>query len=396
MKIAVPGAAGVQGRAAIVYLLEQKDVSGVLATDIRAGALEEIAARMGDPRLAHTVLDLSDYDASVAAFKGYDVVLNCALTLGGYTKTTKAAAEAGCNYLDLTTKGEREAQRALNDDFARKGIVCVQDMGVGPGFTNIMATYLMNKLDKTETIDFKMTSVDLVPAEEHSRPLNCPIPLSDLLYLFSKPVYFYEDGVLKELEPRSLGERFTFAEPVGTQFIAGESHSEPLCLSRSFGDRGIKRISYKGSFGEDIEKKISFLRDLGFANRDPIDVKGVKVAPHDVLQTLVDNLPPETKKQPNFVGDLVAIVAGVQNGAPVEYRMRVVIPPELHKKMVDKGCSGAYRAGLCGSVAAVIMGRGQVKAKGVVEPELAIPPEQYLEDMVRFGFKVEIAQKTFL
>jgi hypothetical protein len=47
-------------------------------------------------------------------------------------------------------------------------------------------------------------------------------------------------------------------------------------------------------------------------------------------------------------------------------------------------------------VAAVIMGRGQVKAKGVVEPELAIPPEQYLEDMVRFGFKVEIAQKTFL
>jgi len=34
--------------------------------------------------------------------------------------------------------------------------------------------------------------------------------------------------------------------------------------------------------------------------------------------------------------------------------------------------------------------------KGVVEPELAIPPERFLEDMVKFGFKVEITEKTFL
>jgi saccharopine dehydrogenase-like NADP-dependent oxidoreductase len=201
---------------------------------------------------------------------------------------------------------------------------------------------------------------------------------------------------LKELAPRSLGERFTFAEPIGTQFIAGESHSEPVCLSRSFKDRGIKRISYRGSFGDDIEKKISFLRDLGFANRNPIDVKGTRVAPQDVLQALVDNLPPETKKQPNFVGDLVAVVAGVKNGAPVEYRMRVVVTPVLYQKMMDKGCYGAYRAGLCGAAAAVIVGRGQVTAKGVVEPELAIPADRFLEDMVKFGFKVEITEKTFL
>ena len=67
--------------------------------------------------------------------------------------------------------------------------------------------------------------------------------------------------------------------------------------------------------------------------------------------------------------------------------MRVVVTPALYKKMTDKGCFGAYRAGLCGAVAGVIIGRGQVTAKGVVEPELAIPPEQYLENMVKFGSK---------
>ena len=396
MKIIVPGAAGVQGRAAVVYLLEQSDVSELLATDIRIDLLEEMAARLGDSRLVVKQLDLSDYDASVKAFQGYDVVCNCALTLGFYLKTTKAAMEAGCNYLDLTTKGEREIQKILDEDYKRKGLVCVQDMGVGPGMTNIMAAYLMGKLDKTDTIDFKMVSVDTIPPEEHSRPLNCPIPLSDIIYLFSLPVPYYEDGVLKMLEPRSLPERFTFDEPVGTQFIAGEGHSEPLLLSRSFGDRGIKRISYRGAFGDDVEKKIMFLRDLGFANPNPIDVKGQKVVPFDVLQALVNNLPPETKEQPNFIGDMVIIVTGERNGAPIEYRLRALVPPRLHQKMRDKGCFGAYRAGLCGAVAAAIIGRGQVTARGVVQPEMALPADKFLEGFVEFGVNVEIAEKTFL
>ena len=76
--------------------------------------------------------------------------------------------------------------------------------------------------------------------------------------------------------------------------------------------------------------------------------------------------------------------------------MRVVVTPALYKEMTDKEWSGANRAGLCGAVPAVIIGRGQVTAKGVVEPELAIPPERFLEDMVKFGFKVEITEKTFL
>jgi saccharopine dehydrogenase-like NADP-dependent oxidoreductase len=396
MKIIVTGASGVQGRAAIVYLLEQNDISEIKITDIREDILKEMVKTFNDKRLVSKFLDLTDYANTVKEFTNYDVVLNCALTLGGYLKTTKAAMEAGANYTDLTTKGERDAQQTLAEDFKKKKRVCVQDMGAGPGMTNIIAAYLMNKLDKTDTIDFKMITIDRVPPEDHSHPLHSPITFSDIMYLFSNPTYYYENGALKNLEPRALAEKVTFDEPIGTQMVAGEAHSEPICLSRSFRDKGIKRISYKGAFGDDLEKKAIFLRDLGFADRKPIEVKGQKVVPYDVLQALIDRLPPETKKQPQWIGDMVAIVTGEKDGKKLEYRLRVVMTPERYKKMAEKGCLGQYRAGIIGAIGAVIIGRGQVKVTGVVEPELSIPPDVFLKEMVKFGFNVEVTEKTLL
>jgi saccharopine dehydrogenase-like NADP-dependent oxidoreductase len=76
MKIIVTGAAGVQGRAATVYLLEQKDVSEIVATDMRLQVLQEFSARFKGSRLTTKYLDLSDYEESVKAFRGFDVVVN--------------------------------------------------------------------------------------------------------------------------------------------------------------------------------------------------------------------------------------------------------------------------------------------------------------------------------
>jgi lysine 6-dehydrogenase len=396
MKIIVPGAAGVQGRSAVVYLLEQKDVTEVLATDIQEGPLQRFAKSLGDRRLATRRLDLTDYDATVEMFKGYDVVVNCALTLGGYTKTTKAAAEAGVHYLDLTTKGEREAQRALDGEYKKKGLVCVQDMGVAPGLTNIMAAYMLKQLDSIDTIEYNMFTHDLVPPDEHTHPLLCPIPLSDLLYLYTKPTFVYEDGVLKEIEPRARPIKFRLDPPIGEQTIAGIAHSEPVCLSKSYADKGIKRVITRTSYGEGLDKKIEFLRDLGFWNQDPIDVKGQKVLPYDLLKALVDRLPPEKKKAPDFIADLVTVVMGEKDGSQVEYRLRAAISPDLHQKMKDKGCSGSYRAGLCAAAAAILIGRGQIQARGVVAPELSIPPEPYFAELSKFGFRMEITRKSLL
>jgi saccharopine dehydrogenase-like NADP-dependent oxidoreductase len=396
MKIIIFGAAGVQGKASLVYLLEQKDVTEVKITDIRENVLNEIVDQFRDKRVVANYLDLADHSAIVKECKGYDIAINCSITVGYFMTATKGALEAGTSYLDLTTMGEREAQQTLHDEFKKKNIVCIQDMGVGPGLSNIAAAYLMSKLDKTDTIDIKFVTIDTVPPEEHSKPLNCTIALGGHMYLLSGPTYVYEDGILKELEPRARPEKFTFAEPIGTQTIHGLPHSEPVIMSRTFADKGIKRISVWGSQGDDLEQKLCFLQDLGFANLDPIDVKGQKIVPFDVLEALVNNLPPETKKTPNFIGDFLIIVAGEKDGKKIEYTLRAVASPELYHKMREKGCVGQYRAGICGAVAAVMIGRGQILGKGVLEPEQAVAPEEFFKELSKFGYLIEIIKKSLM
>lgn len=83
MKIAVTGASGIQGMSAMIYFLEQDDVEEVQVSDFyHLDRLKERVDRFKDKRLVIKKLDCADQKAASAAFKGYDVVVNCAYTPG--------------------------------------------------------------------------------------------------------------------------------------------------------------------------------------------------------------------------------------------------------------------------------------------------------------------------
>jgi len=91
---------------------------------------------LNDNRLVMAELDCTDEAAAAEAFKGYDVVLNSAMTRGHYIKTTRAALKAGVDYLDMTSLGEEPLQMELHDQFKEKGLTCLLDMSL----TNISST----------------------------------------------------------------------------------------------------------------------------------------------------------------------------------------------------------------------------------------------------------------
>jgi len=400
MKVAVTGASGIQGMSAMIYLLEQYDVEEIQASDsFHLERLRERAERLNDKRLVIKKLDCTDQKAAAEAFKGYDVVVNCAMTPGGYLKTTKAALEAGCNYLDLTSQGEEPKQRALHDDFKEKGLVAILDMGTAPGLSNIMAVYCIDKLDNTDSIDYKWAVVDVVPPEEHTRPLYWGYGLEGIMHLVSAPSYVYEDGQLQELEPRARPEVFRFKDPIGEQVIMGFPHEEPWMLARSFPDAGFKHIMYRQAYDADSEKKFCFLRDLGFSNMtDPIDVKGEKVIPFDVLRALLEQLPPERKKPAHIVSEGNCIVQGWKSGKQIELRLMIRTSPEseMHKRYVSKGAFGSYRTGICGAMAGVLLGRGLIDKKGVYPPELCIPADLYIQEQAKVGMEIEETTRVVL
>jgi lysine 6-dehydrogenase len=161
-------------------------------------------------------------------------------------------------------------------------------------------------------------------------------------------------------------------------------------LARSFPE--IKHIDFKHY----VESDMKFLAGLGLFSDEPIGVRGQKVSPWAVLQALLDRLPPETKKAPEIHSEVKVIVKGEENKHRVEYGLMVRPSPEGNKKYLEKGCSPGFRTGICIGLAGVMVGRGQVKEKGVLPPELCIPPELYLEEFSKAGFEVKIDRKEIL
>ena len=399
MKVAVTGGSGIQGMSAMIYLLEQDDVEKVLVSDAyHLERLKERVGRLMDKRLVMQELDCSNQKASEEAFKGYDVVVNCAYTPGGYMATTRAALNVGAHYLDLTSMGEQSQQHGLHDEFKKKGITAILNMGTGPGLTNIMAVYCMNKLDQTDSIDYYWGIADIVPPEEHTRPLYWGFGFDGIMSLISRPSLVYEDGRLQELEPRARPVIYRFKEPVGDLIVAGLSHPEPRMLSQSFPNAGFKHIMFREGFDVDSAKKYHFLRDLGFnKNRtDPIEVKGVKVMPFDVLWALLEQLPSEKKKPAHIISEGNCVVQGWKDGRPLEIKIMIRTAPEseMHERYTRKGAFGSYRTGVCGAIAGVMLGRGLIEKKGVLEPETGVPAERFLQEQVKVGMEVEITTKS--
>ena len=394
MKIVVTGASGIQGMSVMIYLLEQEDVEKVFVSDhFHLERLKERVDRLNDKRLVMGQLDCSDQRKACEAFKGYDVVVNCAYTPGGYLATTKAALEVGANYLDLTSMGEQPGQHKLHDEFKKKGITAILDMGTAPGLSNIMAVYCMNKLDKTDSIDYYWAIADVVSPEEHTRPLYWGFGFDGIMSLIARPSLIYEDGRLQELEPRARPVMYRFKDPIGDLVVAGLPHPEPRMLSQSFPDAGLKHIMFREGFDVDSAMKYHFLRDLGFnSNRtDPIDVKGVKVKPFDVLLVLLEQLPPEGKKPAHFISEGDCVVQGWKDGKRVEMKIMIRTAPgsKMHERYTNKGAFGSYRTGVCAAMAGVMLGRGLIEKKGVYEPELCVPAELYILEQAKVGMEVE-------
>ena len=410
MRVIVPGAMGKQGRGALWYLLRQDDVSEIVVGARRIEQVRDLVSRLGDKRLAPQSIDLSDIESTVNVFKGANVVVNCAYE--GYPTdksymnleipATKAALEAGANYTNLGGSPPAPEQLALSDMFQNKGILAVLGMGELTGHLQIMATYAINRIDRTDSIDIKYGERDLVPPEQHNRPIPWgPRPgtkgKTDFAYAGLGATRFrygsnsasIEEGKLRYDPPRAHPEVFVFKEPIGGATIAQTPGAAAISLSRSFPE--IKHISFKAGGDPSFETKVNFLRDLGFFNTKPINVQGMLISPWEVLVALLEQLPLE-KNPADIVSEARVIVRGQEAGKEVEYTFSWtrISSDRVREDVVPS-------SGLCAAIAGLMVARGQAKGTGVLMPEICIPPEKYLDEFVKTGKgEIEISRKMKL
>ncbi len=380
----VVGAGGV-GEAVAAILRRRSSFARVVLADLDGGRARRVAARLGDPLIAPVALDASDEAAIVALCRaeGAAMLLN-AVDPRLNPPVFAAARAAGCTYVDMamTLSGDGvllgDAQFAAHDDWERAGQLALVGMGVEPGFADVAARYAADELFAEVDEVAVRDGADLEVAGYAFAPtFSIWTTIEECL----NPPIVWERGrghVL--LEPFSEPEVFTFPAGIGPVECVHVEHEEVVLVPRWVDCR---RVTFKYGLGEEFLDVLRTLRKLGLDRTEPLDVRGARVSPRDVVAAA---LPDPATLGDRMTGRTCAgtLVTGTgRDGAPRAVYVHHVVDNEA--SMARDGCQAVvWQTAVCAVAGLELVAEGTWSGAGVLGPE-AFAPGPYLERLADLG-----------
>lgn len=379
MRIAVLGAAGAMAQVVVRDLLEP----ALHGEALQVTAADRRRPEFDHPRVANAEVDVTDVAATAELLRGHDAVLNC-VTYYLNLPVMRAALAARVPYSDLGGLYHGSlAQFELDRDFRDAGLVALLGMGSTPGITNAMVGALARRLERVDEAHVRVGCLDRATATS-AAPLAIPYALDTVLDEFALEPMVFEDGVARAVPPRSGREEIDFPEPVGRMTAISTLHSEVAMFPRSF--PGLRSATFKVAFEPTFVDRVSFLVELGCAEREPL-VRGV--SPREMLLALGARLP-AASGPPDDVDALRVIVRGLRDGRPVELSGTCIARPHPEWGFG----AGALDTGVPLAIAGAMLARGEIAGAGVLCPETALPFEQFFAELAQRGMTVQFEETT--
>lgn len=390
---AVVGGAGAMGRITVRDLVETCAPSDeVLVADWdldRAAALAASLQAPGRPRLRAARVDVRDRAGAARALAGAFVVVN-AVQYQLNLEVMEAALLARAHYVDMGGLFHVTLrQRPLGSRFRAIGRLALLGMGAAPGVANLLARHGAERLDEVREIHLRVGGADRtryrsVPA------LPVSYSLKTILEEFSMPPAVFTRGRMTFVEPMSGAAPHRFPPPVGLRRPMYTIHSEVATLPESYREKGIREVSFKIAFDPEFVERVRFLRDLGLASHEPIDLAGVRVRPIDVVDKVAMSQPPA---RPAGRLDQYEVVRAVVKGTAEGRKVTWVV--DCHTRgMPAWGVGLDIDTGSPPAIAAQMLAAGEITATGAVPPEVAVPSAQFFRRLARRRMKVVAARKA--
>ena len=380
MHIIVLGGAGAMGRIAVRTLTEYTDIDQITIADYNEERAHEVAASLHNSSIVVKQIDVNDEERLRALLQGADVVLN-AVEYVFNLPVLKACIQEKVHYADLG--GLFHMTRWLmnmNDEVSAAGITAILGMGGTPGITNVLARAAVDKLERVESIKVQLGCSDDTPS---SAPLVAPYSIRTIMDEFTKQPQVFQDGVWYPQQPLSGQEEMVFPLPVGRAKALYSLHSECATFPIAFHDKGIRHVSFKIAFPIDFMTKLKFLVDLGFGSDEPINVRGVKVSPREVLARLLEMAPVEDVEPQDC--DVLRIVAhGESEGQQVEISNQIVVLPYRRWGI----SAGALDTGTPLAIAGHMLATGEITRRGAFGPEMCVPVSAFFHELARYDMHV--------
>jgi lysine 6-dehydrogenase len=354
-------------------------VTQVTLADHRLGALPPYLGGDWDGRLRTLRLDVTDDAAVAQALRGHTSVMS-AIPYYYNGPMAKAAVECGCHFSDLGGNTDIVLEQKKLDKAAQaKGVSVIPDCGLAPGMVNILAAEGIRRLDQTKEVKIYVGGLPQRPEP----PLNYQIvySLEGALDYYTTPSWVLRGGKPVQVDALSEVEPVEFPSPVGTleAFHTGGGISTlPFAYDGKVDVMEYKTLRYPGHVA--IMRPI---RELGLLANEPIEVKGIQVAPRDLFIAAVH---PKLHK-PNG-RDLVALqvrVNGTSRGKPRQVTFRLIDYYDA-----EHGISAMMRTtGYSLSITGQMQVDGRIKQKGVHTPDEAVPFVDYVTELGRRGVRIE-------
>ena len=310
---------------------------------------------------------------ALARRHGVDLIMNAVTNF--YNRFVfDAAFQAGCTYLDMamedTGADMGRYQFARAGDWRQKGLLAILGIGMDPGASDILAKYAAKHLfDDIDEIGIRDVAALKIRGFEFAPTFS----ILDTIEECTDPALVWEQdkGWLATL-PFSDPEVFDFPEGIGPVECVSVEHEEVVLIPRWIKCR---RVTFKYGLDAQFIHAIRVIKMLGMDSPEPIDVKGVRVAPRDVV---VACLPDPARLGDRMTGKTCvgAWVKGRKDGNPRQ--VYLYQSTDNADSMGKHGCQAvAFQTGACPVIAMDLLASGAWQGTGVLGPE-AFDPDPYL------------------
>lgn len=293
MRVLAIGSGGVGTSAALIAARRDFFDSWVCA-DYDETRARVLADRVGDSRFTGIALDASDEAVVADACRAHGIthVLNVVdprfnmPIFGG-------AFAAGAHYLDTAMSLSRphperphsdtfvklgDEQFDKSDAWAERGLLALCGIGVEPGLADVFARYAADHLfDRIEEVGVRDGANLLVAGYDFAPSFSIWTTIEECL---NPPVIWERDRGWFTTAPFSEPEVFDFPEGIGPVECVNVEHEEVLLVPRWI---ECDRVTFKYGLGDEFIEVLKTLHKLGLDRTDPVDVRGARVSPRDVV-----------------------------------------------------------------------------------------------------------------
>src|SRR3989344_2339038 len=362
----VLGATGMQGKIVSRDLLENG--YSVLLCGRDKSRVENTLKR--HKRTAFNYGDLRDTDNSIKVIKksGANVVINCAE--GDWNlNALKACLKAEVHSLDLGSEiPMTKEQFALDKNLKKRNLTHITGCGSVPGIGNVMLNYAVDKLDVVSDIHvgFDWNS--------NIKKFVVPFSIQSIIEEFTDPAATLKRGKFISVKPLSTLKHY-HDKYTGDQDCFSVRHPETYTFYYYFKKKGLKNLRFYAGFPEHSFNSIINFIDLGFGNKEEINVNGFEVKPVEVLTEVLKKLEiPEGYEEKET---LWLKLEGKKKG--IKKTIKMVCHVHTLPGWEDAGCN--IDTGMPASIMAQMVKKEIIKERGVFAPEAIVPPEPFFEEL---------------